>query len=279
MTIASTGSPAVRPCGAGARGEPAAQGSARTASSFSPRRWPPCAWRCTTPTAAAGDVRQRHPLRRQVPGAWARAKTPCASRRMQRSRRSTRDLERRCEASTWTWERPILDLHPVRFDATTVIDAFEVGGEIHRVTASPWESTLSVVSDRRARPRGRRSPLRAPPAISQAHQHGFVQVLSPSEVKVRVWGRGSGETAACGTGARQPSPPRSPGGPGGAYASISSAGISTSTGEATATSRCAARPWKCSPGSWSSPPESRLRLRRTGSGSGRDRDGAEASAP
>lgn len=29
----------------------------------------------------------------------------------------------------------------------------------------------------------------------------FVQVLSPSEVKLRVWERGSGETLACGTGA------------------------------------------------------------------------------
>jgi diaminopimelate epimerase len=29
----------------------------------------------------------------------------------------------------------------------------------------------------------------------------FVQVLSPSEVRMRVWERGSGETLACGTGA------------------------------------------------------------------------------
>jgi diaminopimelate epimerase len=29
----------------------------------------------------------------------------------------------------------------------------------------------------------------------------FVQVLSPTELRMRVWERGSGETAACGTGA------------------------------------------------------------------------------
>ena len=29
----------------------------------------------------------------------------------------------------------------------------------------------------------------------------FVQVLSPNEVRMRVWERGSGETLACGTGA------------------------------------------------------------------------------
>jgi diaminopimelate epimerase len=29
----------------------------------------------------------------------------------------------------------------------------------------------------------------------------FVQVLSPQEVRMRVWERGSGETLACGTGA------------------------------------------------------------------------------
>jgi diaminopimelate epimerase len=30
---------------------------------------------------------------------------------------------------------------------------------------------------------------------------GFVQVLNPCELKVRVWERGCGETLACGTGA------------------------------------------------------------------------------
>ena len=30
----------------------------------------------------------------------------------------------------------------------------------------------------------------------------FVEVLSPSEVRMRVWERGSGETLACGTGRR-----------------------------------------------------------------------------
>jgi diaminopimelate epimerase len=74
--------------------------------------------------------------------------------------------------------KPILDPAriPVRFDAATVIDApLEVGGEIHRVTCRlHGQSALRAVRERRrrARSRGRRSSLRAPRAIPQAHQHG-----------------------------------------------------------------------------------------------------------
>ncbi|RMF88701.1 MAG: diaminopimelate epimerase [Planctomycetota bacterium] len=39
------------------------------------------------------------------------------------------------------------------------------------------------------------------PAFPQRINTEFVEVLSPTEVKMRVWERGSGETLACGTGA------------------------------------------------------------------------------
>ena len=39
------------------------------------------------------------------------------------------------------------------------------------------------------------------PVFPQRVNTEFVQVISPEEVKMRVWERGSGETWACGTGA------------------------------------------------------------------------------
>jgi diaminopimelate epimerase len=102
---------------------------------------------------------------------------------------------------------PILDPAriPVRFDAATVIDApLEVGGEVHRVTCISMgnphcvlfvgdvdELDLATVGPRFEH------HARFPKRINTE----FVQVLSPREVKMRVWERGSGETAACGTGA------------------------------------------------------------------------------
>jgi diaminopimelate epimerase len=102
---------------------------------------------------------------------------------------------------------PILDPAriPVRFDAATVIDApLEVGGEIHRVTCVSMGNPHCVlfVSDVDELDLAAVGPRfehhqRFPKRINTE----FVQVLSPSEVKMRVWERGSGETAACGTGA------------------------------------------------------------------------------
>ena len=103
--------------------------------------------------------------------------------------------------------KPILDPAriPVRFDAATVIDApLEVGGEIHRVTCVSLGNPHCVlfVSDVDELDLAAVGPRfehheRFPKRINTE----FVQVLSPTEVRMRVWERGSGETAACGTGA------------------------------------------------------------------------------
>jgi diaminopimelate epimerase len=103
--------------------------------------------------------------------------------------------------------KPILDPAriPVRFDAATVIDApLEVGGEIHRVTCVSMGNPHCVlfVSDVDELDLAAVGPRfehheRFPKRINTE----FVQVLSPTEVRMRVWERGSGETAACGTGA------------------------------------------------------------------------------
>ena len=102
---------------------------------------------------------------------------------------------------------PILDPAriPAHFDGPTAIDApLEVDGEIHRVTCVSMGNPHCVlfVADVGA------LDLEA---IGPSFEHHarfpkrtnteFVQVLSPREVKMRVWERGSGETAACGTGA------------------------------------------------------------------------------
>jgi diaminopimelate epimerase len=102
---------------------------------------------------------------------------------------------------------PILDPAriPVRFDASTVIDArLEVGGEVHRVTCISMGNPHCVlfvddVDELDLATIGPRFEhhARFPKRINTE----FVQVLSPREVKMRVWERGSGETAACGTGA------------------------------------------------------------------------------
>jgi len=103
--------------------------------------------------------------------------------------------------------KPILDPAriPVRFDAASVIDApLEVGGEIHRVTCVSMGNPHCVlfVSDVDELDLAAVGPRfehheRFPKRINTE----FVQVLSPTEVRMRVWDRGSGETAACGTGA------------------------------------------------------------------------------
>jgi diaminopimelate epimerase len=94
---------------------------------------------------------------------------------------------------------------PALFDASTVIDApLEVGSEVHRVTCVSMGNPHCVlfVDDvdgldlATIGPRFEHHP-RFPSRINTE----FVQVLSPREVKMRVWERGSGETAACGTGA------------------------------------------------------------------------------
>jgi diaminopimelate epimerase len=102
---------------------------------------------------------------------------------------------------------PILDPTriPARFDGPTVIDApLEVDGVIHRVTCVSMGNPHCVlfVADIEGLDLETIGPSFEHHArFPKRTNTEFVQVLSPSEVKMRVWERGSGETAACGTGA------------------------------------------------------------------------------
>jgi diaminopimelate epimerase len=102
---------------------------------------------------------------------------------------------------------PILDPAriPARFDGPTVIDApLEVSGEVHRVTCVSMGNPHCVLFF------GDVGALDLETIGPRFEHHSrfpkrtnteFVEVLSPREAKMRVWERGSGETAACGTGA------------------------------------------------------------------------------
>jgi diaminopimelate epimerase len=102
---------------------------------------------------------------------------------------------------------PILDPAriPARFEGPTVIDApLEVGDEAHRVTCVSMGNPhcvlfLADIGALDLETIGPRFEHHA--RFPQRTNTEFVQVLSPREVKMRVWERGSGETAACGTGA------------------------------------------------------------------------------
>jgi diaminopimelate epimerase len=102
---------------------------------------------------------------------------------------------------------PILDPAriPARFDGPTVVEAaLEVDGEVHRVTCVSMGNPhcvlfLADIGSLDLETIGPRFEHHS--RFPQRTNTEFVQVLSPREAKMRVWERGSGETAACGTGA------------------------------------------------------------------------------
>ncbi|MET0152401.1 MAG: diaminopimelate epimerase, partial [Candidatus Binatia bacterium] len=102
---------------------------------------------------------------------------------------------------------PILDPAriPARFDGPTVIDApLEVSGEVHRVTCVSMGNPHCVLflADVGALDLETIGPrFEHHSRFPKRTNTEFVEVLSPREAKMRVWERGSGETAACGTGA------------------------------------------------------------------------------
>ena len=80
----------------------------------------------------------------------------------------------------------------------------EVAGELVPVTCVSMGNPHCVVfvdalSDRRVHEQGPR--IEHHPAFPRRTNVEFAQVVSPGEVRLRVWERGSGETMACGTGA------------------------------------------------------------------------------
>jgi diaminopimelate epimerase len=101
---------------------------------------------------------------------------------------------------------PILDgpRIPVACEGRVVNAPLQVGGNTYHVTCVSMGNPHCVVFV----PRVDGLPLSD--VGPQFERHGFfpkrvntefVEVLSPSELRMRVWERGSGETAACGTGA------------------------------------------------------------------------------
>lgn len=101
---------------------------------------------------------------------------------------------------------PILDGReiPVAADGRVIDHALEVGGQPFRITCVSMGNPHCVVFVAGVVD----LPLES---IGPKFEHNaffpervnteFVEVLGPSELKMRVWERGSGETAACGTGA------------------------------------------------------------------------------
>ena len=102
---------------------------------------------------------------------------------------------------------PILEPEkiPARFSGNTAVDLpLSVGGEEYSVTCVSMGNPHCVVfvPDTNSFPVSEIGPLfENDPHFPERVNTEFVQVLNRSEVSMRVWERGSGETLACGTGA------------------------------------------------------------------------------
>jgi diaminopimelate epimerase len=108
---------------------------------------------------------------------------------------------------------PVLEPDRVPFDATGLVPR-PAGDDRLWPLALPggerWVSVLSmgnphavqVVDDVDAAPVGAEGPLiEAHPRFPRRVNAGFVQVVSPARIRLRVFERGAGETLACGSGA------------------------------------------------------------------------------
>lgn len=87
---------------------------------------------------------------------------------------------------------------------TNVDIPFDVDGEVIRLTAVSMGNPHGVAfvdSLDRVDVHATGRKLETHPAFPDRANIEFVEVLGPSEVRMRVWERGSGETMACGTGA------------------------------------------------------------------------------
>jgi diaminopimelate epimerase len=102
--------------------------------------------------------------------------------------------------------QPVLDgpRIPVATEGRVVDAPFEVGGTEYRITCVSMGNPhcvvfLPQVADLDLE---RIGPLfEHHPFFPERVNTEFVQILSPERLRMRVWERGSGETAACGTGA------------------------------------------------------------------------------
>ena len=93
---------------------------------------------------------------------------------------------------------------PFRASAEALSYTLRVGGEPVEVDVLSMGNphAVQVVEDVDAAPVPTQGPLiENHPDFPQRVNAGYMQVLSPTHVKLRVWERGAGETLACGTGA------------------------------------------------------------------------------
>ncbi len=107
--------------------------------------------------------------------------------------------------------RPIFEPERVPFDAAGLsprrVNGFELwplaelGVEV-AVLSMGNPHAVQRVEDVRSAPVTQVGPrVETHPRFARKANAGFMQVLSPAEINLRVWERGAGETLACGTGA------------------------------------------------------------------------------
>ncbi|MBC9072339.1 diaminopimelate epimerase [Thauera sp. CAU 1555] len=101
---------------------------------------------------------------------------------------------------------PVLEPARIPFisDSDAVVQPLDVGGTMVPVTAVSMGNphAVQVVADVDAAPVAAQGPLIEGHARFPARVNaGFMQVVSPSHIRLRVYERGAGETLACGSGA------------------------------------------------------------------------------
>jgi len=105
------------------------------------------------------------------------------------------------DMGTPVWERNAI---PMTGSGTCINEDLQVDGQVYKVTCLSIGNPHCVVfvSDVDSFPVDVVGPkIETHSAFPKKTNVEFVQVLSSGELKVRVWERGCGETAACGTGA------------------------------------------------------------------------------
>ena len=95
-------------------------------------------------------------------------------------------------------------LIPFVSDSAAVVQPLEVSGRSVPITAVSMGNphAVQVVADVDAAPVAREGPaIESHPRFPARVNAGFMQVLDPHHIRLRVYERGAGETLACGTGA------------------------------------------------------------------------------
>jgi len=93
---------------------------------------------------------------------------------------------------------------PFVSDSDAVVQPLQVGDATVAITAVSMGNphAVQVVEDIATAPVASQGPqIESHPRFPQRVNAGFMQILSPDEIALRVYERGAGETLACGTGA------------------------------------------------------------------------------